>query len=102
MKNFGIESTCDDTSMSILCTESRKILKERSYSQIRHHFPVYGGIVPALAQKLHMEKLESLFKSFSNDFENEIDLIAVANRPGLPYSLKSGLEFAAGLCNKYK
>ena len=61
---------------------------------------VYGGVIPELACRRHIDILFPLLKSTlaqGNTELQEIDLIAVANGPGLIGALLIGLNFAKGL-----
>jgi len=63
MRILGIETSCDETSISILEFNQNqcKILVNLIYSQIAIHQP-YGGVVPNLAKREHQKKLVPLFK----------------------------------------
>ncbi|MEN2497114.1 MAG: hypothetical protein MHMPM18_001545 [Marteilia pararefringens] len=58
---LGIETSCDDTAMALVKTDCGSLVAQNSYNQAAHHYPVYGGIFPALAQELHEEKIEEIF-----------------------------------------
>ena len=76
-----------------------KILSLQTYSQIELHKP-YGGVVPELASRDHLEKLPLLFKDVINESGilcDDIDLIACTDSPGLIGSLLTGVMFAKGL-----
>lgn len=93
---FGIETSCDDSSMSVL--QDGKILSNVSFSQKIHE--KYGGVVPEWASRKHMEAmvplfLETLEKSSINI--DELSAIAVTQGPGLIGSLMVGIGFAKGL-----
>ena len=93
---LGIETSCDETSASIL--KDKKILSNIVVSQLVHE--KYGGVVPSLASKDH-EKLINLvvnksLKSSLCDF-TDINAIAVTQGPGLIGSLLIGLNYAKGL-----
>ncbi len=63
MRILGIETSCDETSISILEFNQNqcKILVNLIYSQVAIHQP-YGGVVPNLAKREHQKKLAPLFK----------------------------------------
>ena len=99
---LGIESSCDETSFSIVkngCTEIATVIS----SQIDIHKD-YGGVVPEIASRAHVKNvtfvLEECLKKAKMTI-NEIDAIAVANGPGLIGSLLVGLETAKTLCWLY-
>ena len=99
---LGIESSCDETSFSIVkngCDEVATIVS----SQIDIHKD-YGGVVPEIASRAHVKNvtfvLEECLKK-ANMTIDEIDAIAVANGPGLIGSLLIGLEAAKTICWLY-
>ncbi len=97
---LGIESSCDDTSISILKDEN--VLINLISSQ--HFHSKYGGIVPELASRAHLEVISELVADAlnqSNVTMNEINAIAVTTNPGLVGSLLVGANFAKGLAIKY-
>ena len=100
---LGIETSCDETSVAILNGEGR-ILSNVLDSQVVMHAP-FGGVVPELASRRHMERLEILTKEALTRASlslSEITGIAVTNRPGLVGALIVGVNFAKGLayaCN---
>lgn len=70
------------------------------------HFELlrYGGIIPPVAQDLHRQNIERVVaESFSkaNLTPNDIDAIAVTNRPGLSSSLTVGVRYAKHLSRTY-
>ena len=97
MKILAIESSCDDTSIAIL--EGRKILSLVTASQVDEHI-VYGGVVPEIASRMHIEAISNLYKEALKEAEvqiDDIDAIAVTYAPGLIGSLLVGVNFAKGL-----
>jgi N6-L-threonylcarbamoyladenine synthase len=100
MKILAIESSCDETSASVL--DNTQVLSNVISSQIFHG--KYGGVVPELASRAHNQiisqvTLESLEKA--NTTIDEITAIAVTTEPGLIGSLIVGSNFAKGLAIKY-
>jgi len=93
---LGIESSCDETSASIL--KDGKILSNVVVSQLIHE--KYGGVVPALASKNHEQLINKVVKQSLEDasitIEN-VDAIAVTQGPGLIGSLLIGLNYAKGI-----
>ena len=57
MNVLGIESSCDETSIAIL--ENGKIKSNEIYTQKTHSF--YGGVVPELASREHLKKIDHLW-----------------------------------------
>ncbi|MDR0518321.1 MAG: tRNA (adenosine(37)-N6)-threonylcarbamoyltransferase complex transferase subunit TsaD [Fibromonadaceae bacterium] len=105
MKNkslwLGIESSCDDTACAVLqdCGDSIKILSNSLYSQIDEH-KAWGGVVPELASRAHLEKIIPVLKQALAEAKisiEEIGQIAFTRAPGLMGSLLVGASFAQGL-----
>lgn len=98
MRVLGIESTCDETAASIV-EDGRNILSQVVSSQVDLH-NIYGGVVPELACRRHMEVILPVIDEAMRRASitlNEIDLIAVAYGPGLIGPLFVGLQTAKGL-----
>lgn len=92
---LGIESSCDETAAAIVVNGSR-ILSSEVASQIAVHHR-YGGVVPELASRKHMEAIVPVVKAAfraSGVRYGEIDGIAVTQGPGLTGSLLVGFSFA--------
>lgn len=92
---LGIESSCDETGCALV-KEGRTILSNVIASQEEIHRP-YGGVVPELACRRHVEVLPTLLDKALVLPLNEVDLIAVAHGPGLIGALLVGINFAKGL-----
>ena len=95
---LGIESSCDETSISIVKSGIEEIATVTS-SQIDIH-KNYGGVVPEIASRQHVKNitivLEECFEK-ANMTMDDIDAIAVTYGPGLIGSLLIGLEAAKTL-----
>ncbi|MCX7988572.1 MAG: tRNA (adenosine(37)-N6)-threonylcarbamoyltransferase complex transferase subunit TsaD [Thermodesulfovibrio sp.] len=94
---LGIDTSCDDTSAAVL--EDRKILSNIVSSQIQFHSK-YGGIVPEIASRKHIEWITDVTEKALNEAHislKDIDLVAVCHGPGLIGSLLVGLCFAKAL-----
>lgn len=93
---LGIESSCDDTSASILKNEA--ILSNVVAGQEVHER--YGGVVPELASRAHQQNIlpvvDTAIKKAGIQL-NDIDAIAFTNGPGLLGSLLVGTSFAKAL-----
>ncbi len=100
MKILAIESSCDETAVALL--NNNEVLNNVIYTQEIHK--KYGGVVPELASRAHIDKISVLTKECINStnttFE-EIDAIAVTSEPGLMGALIVGSSFAKGLSIKY-
>lgn len=97
MTVLGIETSCDETSASIL-GDSGRVLSSVVYSQLEH--ARYGGVVPELASRAHIRKLvpvvtEALRQAGAS--MPEVHGIAVTRGPGLVGALLVGLSFAKAL-----
>ncbi len=95
---LGIETSCDECSVSVV-RDGREILSNVVATQIELHRP-YNGVVPEIASRLHTEWIAPVANqalSAAGIKKEELDGIAVTNRPGLMGSLLVGLCFAKGL-----
>ena len=125
IKILSIETSCDDTGISILEVHppkagkkggtknvSFKVLANNSNSQINIHIP-YGGVYPVLAKREHAKNLpivlEASLKQAKLDKKpvcrggkKPIDAIAVTYGPGLEMCLWEGITFAKNLAKKWK
>lgn len=98
MKILAIESSCDDTAAAIV-ENGRHVITSMVSSQINDH-KIYGGVVPEVASRKHIENITPLVKSVlkkSGLSLKEIDALAVTFAPGLIGSLLVGVNFAKGL-----
>jgi len=95
---LGIETTCDETSCSIV-KNGKEILSNTISSQIDLHAQ-YGGVVPELSCRRHVDVFIPVLKQSlleANITLNQIDLIAVAYGPGLIGALLIGVTAAKTL-----
>ncbi len=95
---LGIESTCDETGCAIV-RDGKQLLSNAVASQIALHAP-YGGVVPELACRSHVDNFPSVLEEALNKAQvglDDIDLISVAHGPGLIGALLVGLHMAKGL-----
>ncbi|UCF86867.1 MAG: tRNA (adenosine(37)-N6)-threonylcarbamoyltransferase complex transferase subunit TsaD [Nitrospiraceae bacterium] len=95
---LGIDTSCDDTAASVV-EDGRKMLSNMVSSQNEIH-EKYGGIVPEIASRKHIEMIwpvtkEALMKAGIS--LNDISAIAVCHGPGLIGSLLVGVCFAKSL-----
>ncbi|MDD4033800.1 MAG: tRNA (adenosine(37)-N6)-threonylcarbamoyltransferase complex transferase subunit TsaD [Candidatus Cloacimonetes bacterium] len=94
---LAFESSCDDTSVAVLDTDYR-IYANLISSQPQHL--EFGGVLPELASRLHMQNILKLCELSLEKAELELDdisAIAVSINPGLIGSLIVGLSFAKSL-----
>ncbi len=95
---LGIETSCDETAAAVYHSE-RGILSNKLFSQIDLH-RVYGGVVPEVASRSHLEKINLIVQEALEAAQvtlADIDVIAVTSNPGLAGSLLVGLCFAKGI-----
>ena len=91
MKILGIESSCDETAASVV-EDGRRLLSNVVNSQIDIH-SVYGGVVPEVAARSHLEVIVPVIEKALSDADStwaDIDAIAVTYAPGLVGSLLIG------------
>ena len=98
MKILGIESSCDETAASVV-EDGRKLLSSVVATQIEEH-KKYGGVVPEIASRRHVEAISQVVDQALNEAGcniEDIDAIAVTAAPGLVGALLVGVNFAKGL-----
>lgn len=98
MKILALESSCDETSAAVV-EDGRKTLSCKILSQIEMH-KRYGGVVPEIASRAHIEAISSLTEEALKEAEltlSDIDAVAVTYRPGLVGALLVGVNFAKSL-----
>ncbi len=95
MKILAIESSCDETAVAIV-EDGRKVLCDCIASQVALHRE-YGGVVPEIASRKHMEAIYPLAEKALQDTglcRRDIDAVAVTYAPGLIGALLVGVNFA--------
>lgn len=95
---LGIESSCDETAASVV-KNGREVLSNVISSQIDLH-TLYGGVVPEIASRKHIEKINQVVEQALKDAEmtmDQITAIAVTYGPGLVGALLVGVSFAKSL-----
>lgn len=99
---LGIESSCDETSMSIIKNGCEEI-STTVLTQMDTHAK-FGGVVPEIASRMHTENITMVLEdvlSKSNMRVEDVDAIAVTYAPGLLGGLLVGVEFAKVLSYVY-
>ncbi len=92
---MGIETSCDETSVSLV-KDGKEVLANIVLSQIDIH-KAYGGVVPEIASREHVKGITLVFDQAmkqANKEYKDIDLIAVTTGPGLIGSLLIGVNAA--------
>ena len=95
---MGIETSCDDSCVAILKNE-RELLVNLISSQIDIH-TIFGGVVPEIASRKHLEAINPLIEKALADANlsyEDLDLISVTKGPGLMGSLLVGISAAKAL-----
>ena len=95
---LGIESSCDETAAAVV-RDGTRILSSVISSQIELHKP-FGGVVPDIASREHLEKIDPIVKQALAEAKvslEEIDAVAVTQGPGLVSSLLVGVCYAKAL-----
>src|SRR5574344_467319 len=95
---LAIESSCDETAASVV-RSGREILSNVISSQIALH-TLYGGVVPEIASRKHIEKINQVIEealSAAGVTLSEIDAIGVTYGPGLVGALLVGVSAAKAI-----
>ena len=95
MKILAFESTCDETAVAVV-EDGRKILTDQILSQASLH-AVYGGVVPEIASRCHIEAISILSEraiKAAGIEKKDIDAVAVSYAPGLIGAVLVGVNFA--------
>ena len=93
---LGIESSCDDTSASVIC--NGKVLSNVIANQEIH--AKYGGVVPELASRAHQQNIVPIVQQALEQAKidkNQLNAVAFTRGPGLMGSLLVGTSFAKSL-----
>ena len=100
---LGIETSCDETAAAVL-KDGNNLLSNIIASQDKIHAK-YGGVVPELAGRSHVETIHIIIQKALDNAEvrlKEIDLLAVTSGPGLVVSLLVGLNIAKAMAFSLK
>ena len=98
---LGIETSCDETAAAIvrLSPEGVSVLAERVASQVEEH-AAYGGVVPEIAARAHVERLDGLIRSVIEESGlgwDEVTGVAATAGPGLIGGVMAGLSTAKAI-----
>ena len=94
----AIESSCDETAAAVV-KNGREVLSNVIYSQIATH-TMYGGVVPEIASRKHVEKINPVVESALQEAGmtlDEVDAIGVTYGPGLVGPLLIGVSAAKAM-----
>jgi tRNA N6-adenosine threonylcarbamoyltransferase len=100
---LGIETSCDDTAAAVI-KDGRILLSDVLSSQANLHHP-YGGVVPELASRRHIEVLDHVVQSALTKAGcslQDLGAISVTSGPGLAGALLVGISFAKALAYSLK
>jgi len=103
MRVLGIETSCDEASAAVV-TDQLKVLSNVIDSQDHIHAP-YGGVVPELASREHLRKIDVVVRAALDQAGvtlPEIDMFAVTRGPGLVGSLLIGVCYAKSLAYSFQ
>ncbi|MBB4152511.1 N6-L-threonylcarbamoyladenine synthase [Sphingomonas jinjuensis] len=97
---LGLESSCDETAAALV-TGDRRVLAHRLAGQEAAHAP-YGGVVPEIAARAHVEALEPLIEAAFSDAGvtlHDVDAVAATAGPGLIGGVMVGLVTGKALAH---
>ena len=106
---LGIESTCDDSGLGVVNSQTGDVIYNKVVSQTNLHSK-FGGVVPEIASRGHLKNLSPLIDKFIASQKStspkttkqeitvpEIDILSVSCKPGLIGSLLIGISFTNAL-----
>ena len=95
---LGIESTCDETAAAIV-QDGRKLISNVISTSVKEQ-ALYGGVVPEIASRRHIEYISATVEKALADAGmtmSDVDAVAVTFAPGLIGAVLVGVNFAKGL-----
>jgi len=95
---LGIETSCDETAAAVV--ESARAVRSNVVASQHHLHEQYKGVVPEIASRAHLERITPVINEAvksSGVAMQQIDAIAVGNRPGLIGSLMVGVSAAKAI-----
>ncbi len=99
---LGIESSCDETAVSVV-EDGKRVLSSAVASQIAKHAP-YGGVIPELAAREHLTAIRKVCEEALTSAGvtiPELSAVAVTHAPGLIPALLVGINFAKGFAGTW-
>ncbi len=96
---LAIESSCDETAAAVV-KNGREVLSNVISSQIALH-TIYGGVVPEIASRKHIEKINQVIEQALAEAEislRDVTAVAVTYGPGLVGALLVGVSAAKAIC----
>ena len=98
MLTLGIETSCDETAAALV-RDGVHLVASRVATQVEVH-RVYGGVVPEVASRHHLERLDPLVEALLAEAGvglRSVDAVAVTRGPGLVGALMVGVSYAKAL-----
>lgn len=98
MNILGIETSCDETSASVV-RDGEVILSNVVATSLKEH-EKYGGVIPEIASRRQLESITAVVEEALRTADvkaNDVDAVAVTREPGLIGSLLVGISFARAL-----
>lgn len=95
---LAIETSCDETAAAVI-RDGQEVLSNIIYTQIKLH-TVYGGVVPEIASRKHIEKINYVIEMALRQAEmklDDVDAVAVTYGPGLVGALLVGVAEAKAM-----
>src|SRR6266436_8508919 len=95
---LGIETSCDETAAAVV-EDGQNLRSSVLSSQVDLHYP-YGGVVPELASRRHIEVVDQVVESALSKAGcrlEDLDAVSVTSGPGLAGALLVGISFAKAL-----
>lgn len=95
---LGIETSCDETSASVV-KDGRRVLSNKVASSLKFH-KKYGGVVPEIASRMQLETITEMTQRAVRDAGirlRDVSLVSVTSGPGLLGSLLVGISFAKSI-----
>lgn len=95
---LGIETSCDETAASVV--DDGAIVRSNVIATQHDLHAEYGGVVPEIASRAHLERIAPVVRTALRDAScsfDDLDAVAVGNRPGLIGSLVVGVAAAKAL-----
>src|SRR4051812_38199467 len=92
---LGIETSCDETSVSVV-VNGEKVLSNVISSQMEIH-QAFGGVVPEVASRRHVERITLIIEQAlyeANVSKSQLNAVAVTQGPGLVGALLIGVAAA--------
>jgi len=103
---LGIESSCDETAVAVIQENKQdtpQILSSIVSSQVDIH-KEFGGVVPELAARSHVEKIDLIAKKAIDESGiklEDVDAVAATAGPGLIVCLSVGLSFGKAIAASF-